>query len=175
MAKIFNRKDPQVAIDASKMTEVAFCEKYSDTGANTGILSSVFRSFTNAKLREQKIAATTDEATTLVEAHAEVIVDEEEAVAEVITTKIKKEGKKDRVIVEVDDLKDTPEKKGKKSKGDDKGGEVKNDKPGRTPRMRELIKEIGVDKVKVKAALDAEGFNTSGSGFHSEWNRVSKA
>jgi hypothetical protein len=185
---IFNRNAEQVKKDAINLSKEEFAEKYSETSATELVLFSVWKSYNQAKTREKEMMKMVDKSTELVEVTPIISNDKNQnpdSLSLAIKVKDKETGKVKKVHAELADgnLKESLlDEKGGVKRGtvvvdEDGSTEVIADKPGRTPRMRELIKDskYGMDKKKVKAQLIAEGFNTEGSGFHSEWNRVSKS
>lgn len=184
MANIFNRNDEGVKKDTLKLSQEEFIAKYSETTATELVLTSVHKAYNKAKVREKQIAKMTDDATNFPVSTKPLVTSDKNGNPDGIML-ITKIGDK-RAVVETDDagLKETiiteaggKVKRGKRALNEDSGEVViVKDKPGRTPRMRELLadKSFAVDKKKIKAQLEAEGFNCDGSGFHSEWHRISK-
>lgn len=158
MAKIpFDRTDKQVIEDALTMTVGQFTSKYVEiTTSLPLVLQSVHRNINNRKTIEESIAKNSEEVTDMVEVEEEIIDTPEKLKSFSDRTQ-----KADKPTVKEEAITD---------------GAVKVDKPGRTPAMRELIKIHGKDdKQKIKRLLTEDGFNCEGSGFHSEWHRLTKA
>lgn len=149
MPNIFNRKDPQVVTDAAKLTREDFIAKYNDTTATEKTLGSVFDFYNKGKQTENRKMQITEEAQDFPQP------EQEEETDLLIEEKPKKKTKATTTKV-------TSETK------------PATTKPGRTPRMRELLKdpENMRDKATIKRLLEEEGYDCSGSGFHSEWNRI---
>jgi hypothetical protein len=168
---IFNRNDPKVKADALILPKEQFIKEYlAETTASKVVLESIWK--THA--RERDSLAGTSEKTN---AAIDFPTPSKKALKEEVEIPDEIEDELPEVTEEVDALINGALTKGKKEK---KATPVKEqaegaDKPGRTPRMRELMKELDKDKQKVRKVLEEEGFNCSGSGFHSEWNRVAKS
>lgn len=175
MAKIFNRKDPQVRHDAIELTEEGFFEAYEDTSADKLVLKSVYKHFEVERKQIRAVASNTTTATEFVAPIVEEEIIDSPEKLKAFNDSLKKVNKGQALDVKVVKGINIPavkEEKVVKEKPVKEG----EDKPGRTPRMREMMKEHGrEDKSKIKRLLTEEGFNCEGSGFHSEWNRVKKS
>jgi hypothetical protein len=167
---LFNRKDPAVKAAALVLPKDQFIKEYlAETTASQQVLEMIWKGC--AKEREE-LTGKTDAAVDFPKpTKAEVAIVAEEKKEE-LDEEADEETPAKKEDPQVDALINGAIAKGKKEKKAAPEKKEGEDKPGRTPRMRELIKELGPDKQKVRKALEEEGFNCTTSGFHSEWNRI---
>jgi hypothetical protein len=157
MSKIFNRKDEQVKKDALELSLEEFIQKYKETKATEEVLISTHKSFDKVRKMADKVNEASTEATSFVPVEKE-IEEPKPLIEKAAPPKEIKRKPTTKVMLAVE------------------AKVASQDKPGRTPRMRELIKlHTKEDKQKIKRLLDEEGYNTGNTAFHSEWNRLTRA
>lgn len=167
---IFNRNDQQVIKDANSLPLEIFLEMYKSQTSDT-VLKSVHKSHDKTRVINEQLKEQTDAAVDLppVEEEDEIEADDDllELEEKPLVIKEAKEKKK----------KENNDKFTNAARGRNEDGTSDEvDKPGRTPRMRELMVAAGkkIDKAVIKQTLTDEGFNTKKSSFHGEWSRVFK-